>query len=218
MKKVKTRKKSGKNFGRTIIILLVLILPILVSKIQIIGDQKSNYDILILVNKNNKLPDEYSIDLTTFSGCKVAQILVGDLKDMINSAKKQNILLEINTSYRTKSEQQEIFDNTVSGYIKDGNSHDVADQKTKELVALPGYSEHETGLAIDFTSSGDYNNRLKAWDWLEVNAYKYGFILRYPEGKESITGYNYEAWHYRYVGIECATIIYENDLTLEEYL
>lgn len=169
------------------------------------------------MNKNNKLPDDYSVDLTTFGNHKVAKILVDDLKNMYDTALKENILLEINTSYRTKSDQQHIFDDTVSRYVKEGSSQKIATQKTKKLVAPPGYSEHETGLAIDFSNNGNYDKKAKMWDWLSENAYQYGFILRYPKGKEDITGYEYEPWHYRYVGKECAIIMHERNLCLEEY-
>ena len=87
-------------------------------------------------------------------------------------------------------------------------------------TARAGFSEHQTGLAIDILT---YNVTLSnfeetdAFKWLSSNAYKYGFILRYPKGKEDITGYEYESWHYRYVGVEIATQIFEEDITFDEY-
>ena len=86
--------------------------------------------------------------------------------------------------------------------------------------AKPGHSEHQTGLAVDIMgSNNDYNlfAESKEFEWMKNNAYKYGFILRYPEHKENITGFKYEPWHYRYVGKDVAKYIYENKLSLEEY-
>ena len=89
-----------------------------------------------------------------------------------------------------------------------------------KYTARPGYSEHQTGLAIDVKDgSGQYAffKNSDEYKWMKDNAHKYGFILRYPEGKEHITGFSFEAWHYRYVGVDVATFIYENDLTFDEY-
>ena len=86
--------------------------------------------------------------------------------------------------------------------------------------ARPGYSEHQTGLCVDvYDGEIDYTNFEKSdsYNWMQENAYKYGFILRFPKGKENLTGYQYESWHYRYVGKKIAKYIKENDLTLEEY-
>ena len=175
-------------------------------------------DILLLVNKENKLPDGFEADLTTVEGAKVSRILAGSLKEMIEAAKKEKVYINIAESYRTKADQEQIFNDTVFGYVKQGNSQNVALERANLVAALPGYSEHETGLAIDFSFGVNADKQAEMWDWLSENAYKYGFILRYPEGKEHITGYSYEPWHYRYVGKEHAKAIYEQDLVLEEYL
>ena len=76
--------------------------------------------------------------------------------------------------------------------------------KAKETAQLPGYSEHQTGLAIDFSNEGHPDDNQKIWQWLKENSYKYGFILRYPNGKEDITKITYEPWHFRYVGKKAA--------------
>ena len=86
--------------------------------------------------------------------------------------------------------------------------------------ARAGHSEHQTGLAVDVAGSNDSYDDFEAsieFNWMKKNAHKYGFILRYPKGKEKITGFKYEPWHYRYIGIDIATEIYEKDITLEEY-
>ena len=105
----------------------------------------------------------------------------------------------------------------INEFRGQGYSKKEAEKLAKNWVALPGTSEHELGLALDINSeSGEYE-----WDiyaWLADNAYRYGFILRYPEGKEQVTGIEYEPWHYRYVGRLAAEEIYGSSVTLEEYL
>ena len=153
----------------------------------------------------------------------------------------------VTSGYRTYSYQKGLFNQYLneemskisddakkcfsSDYLKEKYTDkgifklDYADARTVVLSysAYPGTSEHQTGLCLDFitsTMSGlttEFENT-KAFDWLKDNAYKFGFILRYPEGKEGITGYTYEPWHYRFVGREAATDIYFGNLTLEEYL
>ena len=130
---------------------------------------------------------------------------------MFNDAVKDGLTLYINSPYRSYSVQSSLYNNYGA---RDGFS--LADTYS----ARPGFSEHQTGLAFDVTSKSTnfdtfaYSNE---YEWLQKNAYKYGFILRYPKGKEYITGYQYESWHYRYVGVEIAKKIKELDLTFEEY-
>ena len=125
---------------------------------------------------------------------------------LYNKAVENNIQLVIYSSFRTVEKQKQIY------YSKDDNS----------LIAKPYHSEHHTALSIDIAtySSGltYYFESTDSFKFLDEYAHQYGFILRYPKGKENITGYNYEPWHYRYVGIEHAMIMKENDLTLEEYI
>lgn len=117
--------------------------------------------------------------------------------------------------YRSSENQQELFDNEVD---------EVGEEEAEKWVARPGYSEHQTGYVIDFTLYNDSEqNSIKydgtdIYEWINKNCYKYGFILRYPEGKEDITGYSYEPWHFRYTGNAAAYYISENGLTLEEYI
>lgn len=174
-------------------------------------------DLLVLVNKDNTLSDAYQVTLTEFEHVKLACVLVDDLEDMQNAAVKDNINLHIDNAYRTAEEQGHMFNNIIHDYIKQGVPQDVAAEKANDMAALPGYSEHETGLALDFSFDGNDRKKLDMWDWLSEHAYKYGFILRYPEGKMRITGYRGEPWHYRYVGREHARAIFEQGLTLEEY-
>ena len=131
---------------------------------------------------------------------------------MASNAKKDGITLLANSTYRTYKRQDEIYDDF---YYTKGITYADA------YAARPGHSEHQTGLALDIFTSGtsttDNFEESDAYKWLIDNAHLYGFILRYPKGKENITGYKYEPWHYRYVGKKDAYVIYNNNLTLEEY-
>lgn len=131
--------------------------------------------------------------------------------NMYEAALKNNIKLIINSSYRTYDEQEKLYNDYLSKY-----SEKYADS----YAARPGHSEHQTGLAIDIITPGSSEenfDKTDAYKWLQDNSYKYGFILRYPKDKNEITGYNYESWHYRYVGINSANIIHENNITFDEY-
>lgn len=181
-------------------------------------DPISEINTLILVNSENAFPDNINLNLVTFQNKKVADIIYNDLVNMYNNALNDNITLKINNAYRSKDEQTQIFENKMNDYENEGYTKEKAYEQTKLTVQVPGYSEHETGLAIDFSDEGHYDENEKMWEWLKNNAYKYGFILRYPEDKYEITKIDYEPWHYRYVGKKAAKEITNKNLTLEEYL
>ena len=173
---------------------------------------------LILVNSENAFPDNVNLNLVSFNGYQVADTIYNDLASMYNAALNDNITLKINNAYRSKDEQNQIFESKMNAYENEGYTKEKAYEQTTLTVQVPGYSEHETGLAIDFSNEGHYDENEKMWEWLKNNAYKYGFILRYPEDKYEITKINYEPWHYRYVGKKAAKDITNKNLTLEEYL
>ena len=106
---------------------------------------------------------------------------------------------------------------TYQSYINQGYSQVKAERTAKEWVALPGTSEHQLGIAVDINADKSKCSNEDVYGWLAENAYKYGFVLRYPPGKQKITGTSYEPWHYRYVGEEAAKEIYERGICLEEY-
>ena len=175
-------------------------------------------DILVLVNKNNQLLSSYipnnleSISLKYANNDKYlkkeAKIAFEKLSE---DAYKLGYHIIAVSAYRDYNYQKELFDY----YVKEKGLEYALDCSAK-----PGHSEHQTGLALDVEGSNkDYDNfeNSKEFIWMKDNSYKYGFILRYPKGKENITGFKYEPWHYRYVGIDVAKYIYENNLTLEEY-
>ena len=172
---------------------------------------------LILVNSRNCFPENFNVDLkSTQNGEQVDKRIYSYLEEMISDAEQAGHSPEITSGYRSRANQQEIFDNSVKEYRDAGYSEKDAKQLTSEQVAKPGHSEHETGLAVDINSTtGD---SWELYGWLQSNCYRYGFIVRYPDGKEDITGIQYEPWHLRYVGKEAAEYIYQNNLTLEEYV
>lgn len=174
---------------------------------------------LILVNSNNAIPKDYKIELTQLSnGICVDTRIYPDLQNMFDDARKQGIYPVVSEGYRTHQQQQNIMDEKINAFIDEGYSEKDAKKLAEDWVALPGTSEHELGIALDINADIDFCSDTEVYDWLANNAHNYGFILRYPSGKESITGIDYEPWHYRYVGKENASEIYSKQITLEEFL
>ena len=175
---------------------------------------------LLLVNSTHPIADDYSIDLTELrNGESVDSRILSDLQEMFDAARSDDIYPIVSSAYRTKDEQQALMDDTIQNYEDEGYSEDEAKSKAEEEIAAPGTSEHETGLAIDISGDDDYDQDTDSvLEWMNDNAYKYGFILRYPSGKESVTGVAAEDNHYRYVGKEAAEAIHDQGICLEEYL
>lgn len=184
-----------------------------------IKDVKDPDSYIVLVNKNNKLSEDYKPkDLESIS-LKYAY----EYKYLRHEAKEAFEKLSYDASlsgyriiavsaYRDYNYQDELFNYYVN---------EKGLEYALNCSAKSGHSEHQTGLAVDVEGSNfDYDNFInsKEFTWMNKNAYKYGFIVRYPKDKENITGFKYEPWHYRYVGKEVAKYIYENNITLEEYI
>ena len=182
---------------------------------------------LVLANPWNPLPDSFDDDIQVKGGLrgnsneKVDVRAYESLKAMLTDGAKYN--LRICSGYRTVEKQAYLFNNRVNEKMKNGMSREQAEREVATDTARPGTSEHNTGLAADLLGES-YNSlsqsfeKTEAYTWLITHCADYGFILRYPKGKESITGYTFEPWHYRYVGKEAASYIMANSLTLEEYL
>lgn len=171
---------------------------------------------LILVNKQNPIPPNYKVDLIEVTGGeKVDKRIYEPLIEMLEAAKEGNLdqLPMVVSGYRTQSTQQKLYDDKIAKYEQQGYSESEAVEQAKQWVAVPGYSEHQLGFAVDINGA-TYDVYL----WLQENSYKYGFIFRYPRNKTDITGTAEEVWHYRYVGVKAATEIYERGICLEEYL
>jgi D-alanyl-D-alanine carboxypeptidase len=182
--------------------------------------------LLVLVNKKRNLPSDYTPpDLVvpnvefSFSGESEKKYMRKDaakaLEELFAGAKDDGIELKAVSGYRSYARQKAIFDS---------NAKQKGDEVANRTSAHPGQSEHQTGLAMDVSSaSADYSlettfGDTKEGKWLASHAHEYGFIIRYPKGKQDITGYTYEPWHVRYVGKDVAEAVYRSGLTLEQYL
>ena len=178
-------------------------------------------DYLILVNRDNVLNKTYipsnlcDAKSKYKDGILVNKIVFDQFIKMKNDMKKYKYDIDIMSAYRDYSYQEKLYNKLI---LEKGFNYAF------RCIAPPGASEHQTGLAIDVCIYRGNNcyieheiDDMEEIKWLHNNAYKYGFILRYPMDKEDITGYNYEAWHFRYVG-KIAKYLYHNNLTLDEYL
>ena len=179
---------------------------------------------LFLVNLWNKLPDDFTVDLTYLkNGHAVDSRAYPDLQDMMDDCRAAGLSPLICSSYRTYEKQVTLYDNQVAKYLAKGYTQDQAEKEAAMWVAIPGTSEHHTGLALDIVSL-DYQyldekqEETPEQQWLLENAWLYGWILRYPPEKVDLTGIAYEPWHYRYVGKEVAKEIHDAGICLEEYL
>ena len=227
-RRVMATKKKKDNWIVKLLKIVVAIYLLLVL-CQLIGDAYSRLSVthkitvseewnLIIVNRWNELPEDYSVELTELSnGQKVDSRIYPYLQEMFDAARAEGVYPVVREGYRTEEEQQEILDNKIQTYINQGYSQSRAERTAKEWVALPGTSEHQLGIAVDINADKSKCSNEEVYAWLAENAYKYGFILRYPMGKQEITGTSYEPWHYRYVGEEAALEIYEQGKCLEEY-
>ena len=221
------RKKKAKWLVKLLkVIVAVYLLLILYQLIGNVYSRLSNtHEIqvpeewnLIVVNRWNELPEDYEVELTELSnGQMVDSRIYPYLQEMFDAARTEGVYPVVREGYRTAEEQQEILDDKIQSYINQGYSQVKAERTAKEWVALPGTSEHQLGIAVDINADKSKCSNEDVYGWLTENAYKYGFVLRYPPGKQKITGTSYEPWHYRYVGEEAAKEIYERGICLEEY-
>lgn len=174
---------------------------------------------LMLVNSHHAIPEGYEPVLTELAnGRSVDARIYPDLQAMFDAARSEGIYPVVGEGYRTHAEQERMMQEKIDSYLAEGCSKRTARELAEEWVAVPGTSEHELGLAVDINADTAHSENIEVYTWLAQNAWRYGFILRYPQGKEEITGISYEAWHYRYVGAETAQAIWAQGITLEEYL
>lgn len=176
---------------------------------------------LMLINKEHGVDKEYKpedlvipnitfVEGVSYEEKHVAGVIVTSLEELIDTAENEGIILLGNSGYRSYRTQKELYSTR-----KRLDGEEVAD----DYVAKAGFSEHQTGLCIDITNrDGYFTAGTKEAEWLAENCYRFGFIIRYPSGKKDITGVEHEPWHIRYVGRDAAKYIYDNGITLEEYL
>ncbi|WP_164880490.1 M15 family metallopeptidase [Clostridium manihotivorum] len=219
-----------KNFIKLFIFMTIFVLVIYkayTTRAFINLDVPNNPEsISVLVNKDCMLKDSYvpsdlvvpKVDFSKSITCerKLIKREAGEaLEKLCEAAKKQNVNLYIECGYISYKSQEILIK-------KMGKEEEAEDDK---YVATPGANEHQTGLAIDITNNDGENSynkvkfsETKEGQWLAKNCYEYGFILRYPQGKENVTGYKYKPWHIRYVGKDISRVIQAKNITLEEYI
>lgn len=185
---------------------------------------------LILINSENALPPNFSVNLFELKNSDNNKIYLLDkriipyLLKMFTFAQRKNITLNIFSGYRDINSQINLLNNSIKKHRKNNRSISEAQNLSLKTIALPGFSEHHTGLAIDL-----YSNQTRLYDnisfentytykWLINNSYKFGFILRYPKNKTYITNISFEPWHFRFVGYNAAKYMYLNNLCLEEFI
>lgn len=179
---------------------------------------------LVLINKQHSIPEDYTFTLGTIKGnMKCDERIIPELTELMQAAKQDGITLVICSPYRDYDRQIMLFNRKIKAYMKKKMTYLEAYRVTAQAVTVPGASEHQIGLALDiisdsYSSLNEGFGETAAGQWLAAHSYEYGFILRYPQGKEDITGIEYEPWHFRYVGKEAAAYIHNHALTLEEFV
>ncbi len=179
---------------------------------------------LLLANAENPLPQDWSIQTEEVqNGYEMDKRAAPAMREMIQAAKEDGVELMLCSAYRSVEKQQQLFDRSQQAYMAQGMSEEEAYAKTATETAIPGTSEHQTGLAADIVTptyqmldAGIADT--PAGQWLSEHAAEYGFVLRYPQDKQEVTGIIYESWHYRFVGKTHAKLMKESGLCLEEYL
>ena len=179
---------------------------------------------LLLANAENPLPQDWSIQTEEVqNGYETDKRAAPAMREMIQAAKEDGVELMLCSAYRSVEKQQQLFDRSQQAYMAQGMSEEEAYAKTATETAIPGTSEHQTGLAADIVTptyqmldAGFADT--PAGQWLSEHAAEYGFVLRYPQDKQEVTGIIYESWHYRFVGKTHAKLMKESGLCLEEYL
>ena len=184
---------------------------------------------ILLANPWNFIPDDYDPDLVELSlaisveDCFVERSCYDALVRMMNACNNECPEVCVVSAYRTMEHQTKNYNRKVNYYLEQGYDQAEAERLAAKVIAIPGTSEHQLGLAVDIVDTRlwaleEEQADLPAQKWLMANCWKYGFILRYPKEKTDVTGIIYEPWHYRYVGLDIAKELHESGLTLEEYL
>ncbi len=193
-------------------VLAVLLLVLTGIRVVRWAAQRQETRPLVLINQWNQVDStRFSPRLKAVEGIQVDSCCAEDLKQMLAACRAQGVSISLTAGFRTQDEQLSLFENEVHRLMGAGNSADLAYAAAEQRVGAPGTSEHELGLAIDVQGAS-------AQVWMRENAWQYGFILRYPEGSESVTGRSADNSHFRYVGRPAAAQIQSLGITLEEYM
>ena len=179
---------------------------------------------LLLINKQHTIPEDYEFTLGTIKGSmRCDERILEPLTQMFAAAKADGVNLVVRSPYRDMGRQEYLFERKIKAFQTAGMSYMDAYKEASLMVTVPGASEHQVGLALDITS--DTYPMLETGfadteggKWLAEHSWEYGFILRYPLGKEEVTGIQFEPWHFRYVGVDAAEVITKQNITLEEFV
>ena len=182
---------------------------------------------MLLANPDHPVPDGYTFEQATIYSAGRNWVMdarcAEEMKAMIAAAKEDGVDLILCSTYRTIETQTKNFNNKVKEYMNKGYSEEDAKKVTATIIAVPGTSEHHTGMAADIVTPSYQRlnagfDQTDAYKWLEAHCAEYGYVLRYRKDKTEITKIIYEPWHYRYVGKEAATIMMNEKLSFEEFL
>jgi len=186
-----------------------------IGKLEIDGVDRfftSTGKYVIMPNPWNPVPEDFTLDLVDIEGFEFDAAGRDALKAMLKACRNAGLDCGINNTYRSKGTQQYLWDNGIKKRMDKGMTYEEALADTKRAVMIPGHSEHQTGLAVDI----DGDDVVDAW--MGEHCWDYGFILRYPDDREEITGIKYEPWHFRYVGTELSLELKELGMCMEEYM
>ena len=184
----------------------------------------SNGEKILLVNPWNYLPEDYTVKLKKIDASyQVAAEAYPALQEMLADCKAAGCAPVVCSAYRSQEYQEKLYQRKIKRLIDSGMSQEQAEEEAGTVVAVPGTSEHQLGLALDIIDDSNWTldqsqENTKTQQWLMAHSWEYGWILRYPNGKTELTGIIYEPWHYRYVGKEIAAELHQLDMCLEEYL
>ena len=179
---------------------------------------------VLLVNPWNYLPEGYTVDLVYVeNGCEVASSCYDALQQMLTDCRAAGFDAQVCSGYRENDFQTELYNDKLNYFLSLGYEPEAAERETGKIVAVPGTSEHQLGLAVDIVDRNRWwlensTETTELQNWLMEHCWDYGFILRYPNGKSDETGIIFEPWHYRYVGVKLAKELQTSGLCLEEYL
>jgi len=202
------------------LLLTVGVLLILLGRAFSWSDRTRDVELLTVVGPENPVPDELNLEFTLLENSEMVDSRCAEaLNAMLSDCRAEGLTPQITASFRTREGQRALYNDEVRSLVQNGLTEAEARVRAAETVGAPGASEHELGLAVDIRDAADLTDADgAAVQWLHRNAWRYGFVLRYPEGKERITGYRYQPFHFRYVGSDAAEQIAELGITLEEYV
>lgn len=173
---------------------------------------------LVLVNAEVELPADFDVTPRLYSNIEINSKIYDPLTEMLDAVHREGIVLWVASAYRSVETQERVLENAIKNRMRDYHmTREEAEEHALRTIQRPRHSEHHTGMAVDFNDIARDFHDTAAYAWLQEHAAEYGFVERYPEDKEDITGIGYEPWHYRYVGVEHATAMKELGMCLEEY-